>query len=140
MALELLTARSEDVALLAEMNFCLIRDENHSNPMTLTALEIRMLSWLKEGYQCRLLYQNDNCVGYVLWRDEVEHLYIRHFFIKQEFRQCGIGTTAINLLKQSEWLDRSIRLDVLASNPVGTKFWNSLGFKEYCRTLEIKAE
>lgn len=41
-------ATSGDAALLAELNYQLIRDEGHRIPMTVSELADRMRTWLKE--------------------------------------------------------------------------------------------
>jgi hypothetical protein len=44
-------AREEDVRWLAAMNYELIRDERHRNPMNEAQLADRMALWLKGEYQ-----------------------------------------------------------------------------------------
>jgi hypothetical protein len=43
-------ATANDVALLAEMNHQLIRDEGHRNPMAVPELHGRMKAWIESEY------------------------------------------------------------------------------------------
>jgi hypothetical protein len=43
-------ATQADVPLLAELNHQLIRDEGHSNPMTVPQLAERMSNWIEGEY------------------------------------------------------------------------------------------
>ncbi len=126
-----------DVQLLAEMNRQLIQDEGHRNPMTLGELYQRMRGWLAEDYQALMIQDDVSTVGYVLFRQETDFLYIRHFFIVQAFRRKGLGKLAIQKLKEDVWSsNRRLRLEVLVSNSRGTAFWQSVGFGSYSLMME----
>ena len=134
-------ATTDDAPLLARLNQQLIRDEGHRNRMTLQELETRMIGWLGSEYQAVLFECGDETVGFALFRYEPEHVYLRQFFVKPEFRREGIGRSAIEWLRRNVWGEtRRIRLDVLVGNEAGIAFWKSLGFKDYCITLEMGDE
>lgn len=133
--MEIHLAQSEDVQLLAEMNFQLIKDEGHSNPMGVVELRERMSRWLDGVYSAVLIGERSQVVGYALWRNEKEYLYIRQFFVLPDHRGKGIGREAIQLLKKQNWKNMALRLDVLAGNKRGLSFWRAVGFNEYCITL-----
>ena len=131
-------ATSLDVAKLARLNEQLIRDEGHRNRMSLKELEERMALWLGTGYQAVLFEQSENTVGYVLYREETEHVYIRHFFILRENRRCGIGRAALQWLLTNVWSGaRRLRAEVLVDNQDGIAFWRAVGFADYCLTMEM---
>jgi ribosomal protein S18 acetylase RimI-like enzyme len=67
-----------------------------------------------------------------------EWTYLRQFFILPELRRRRIGRAAMRWLVQNPWRDESrIRLDVLVGNTDGIAFWRSIGFQDYCFTMEM---
>lgn len=133
-------ATADDTQLLAEMNARLIRDEGHRNAMSLAALKRRMTDWIASSrYRAVLFEKQAATVGYCLFRVAPEWIYVRHYYVAGEHRRQGIATAAWNWLAANVWNDsQRIRLDVLADNPNGIAFWKSLGFTEYCVTMEAE--
>lgn len=130
-------ATAADVFVLARMNHQLIRDEGHRNRMSVSELEERMRSWLEGEYQAVLFEDEQGAVGYALYKWEAEWVYVRQFFVQPERRRQGIGRAAWAWLQQNRWREAPrIRLDVLIGNAVGIQFWRSLGFEDYCITME----
>ena len=100
-------------------------------------LQSRMETWLAGQYEAYLFESSDGVIGYVLFRRESQHVYVRQFFIRNEFRRRGYGRTAFERLLKDVWKgERRIRLDVLINNRNGIAFWRSLGFADYCITME----
>jgi predicted acetyltransferase len=128
-----------DSPKLAEMNYRLIRDEGHRNPMNKAQLTRRMRNWLKGEYQAFLFKEQGKIIGYCLCRKEEGFIYLRQFFILRNFRKKGLGKKAFKLLLKGYW-SRSLflQLDVLVGNKRGVEFWKSVGFKDYCLTMERK--
>jgi GNAT superfamily N-acetyltransferase len=130
-------ATAADAPTLARMNQQLIRDERHRNPMNFAQLQDRMAARLAAEYQA-ILFENTDPIGYALYRHESDHVYLRHFFIDPGSRRRGIGAAAFRWLQQNPWKSiPRIRIDVLAANPIGQAFWRSLGFTDYCLTMEL---
>jgi GNAT superfamily N-acetyltransferase len=130
-------ATVDDSLALAWMNWHLIRDESHRNPMTVPELEARMSGWLSGEYRAILFEDNSGPAGYVLYRIEAEHIYIRQFFVTSERRQRGAGRAAMAWLRENVWgSDARLRVDVLVDNAVGLGFWRAVGFVDYSLTLE----
>jgi len=128
----------DDVARLAQMNHRLIRDEGHRNPMTLAELEDRMAGWLQGDYEAVIFAKGSNAVGYALYRQTPEYVYLRHFFVQPDYRRQGIGRAALTWLRQNPWgAARRVRVDVLARNAAGIAFWRAIGFADYALTLEM---
>jgi hypothetical protein len=73
--------------MLARMNQQLIEDDEHRNPMNLTELETRMASMLGGDYTATLFEWDRQIVGYRLWRDEPDWVYVRQFLVTREFRR-----------------------------------------------------
>ena len=131
-------AGPQDVALLAQMNRDLIRDEGHRNPMTLAELEERMAGWLQGEYEAVIFAQDGDAAGYALYRRSPEYVYLRHFYVRPECRRRGIGRAALAWLRQNTWRDvRRVRVDVLVHNATGIAFWRAVGFSDYALTLEM---
>jgi GNAT superfamily N-acetyltransferase len=131
-------ACARDAAVLAQMNQALILDEGHRNRMSPDELEIRMRDWLAGEYEAVLFEIGAEEVGYALYRREPEHVYLRQFFIAHAYRRQGIGRAALAWLRANCWPDAlRIRLDVLVGNAKGQSFWRSVGFSDYCLTMEL---
>src|SRR5262245_46407546 len=131
-------AFDSDAPLLAAFNRDLIRDEGHRNRMSLAQLEERMRGWLAGEYEAILVLQADQPLGYALFRHDEDAVYLRQFFVVSTSRRRGVGRAAI------DWLRRHVgdgaarwRLDVLMGNETGRAFWKSVGFREYCVTMEL---
>jgi GNAT superfamily N-acetyltransferase len=88
-------ATPADAAALADMNWQLIRDEGHRNPMTVPQLADRMARWLGGQYEAVLFEEAGRPVGYALFRREPEHIYLRHFFVARDCRRRGVGRAAL---------------------------------------------
>ena len=132
-------ATEYDVPWLAKMNQQLIKDEGHRNKMTLAELEQRMSDFLQTEYEAVITCLNQADIGYALYRQDPEWLYLRQIFVIEEMRRKGLGRRFIEWLKDNPWkeCDR-IRTDVLVDNIAGIDFWKAVGFKEYCITLEME--
>ena len=132
-------ATLSDTPLLAQLNQQLIRDEGHRNQMTLLELQDRMTRWLQGEYHAVLFELDGQPVGYALFRQDPEYVYLRQFFVKPEFRRQGIGRATIEWLHQNVWGNAPrIRLEVLVGNHGGIAFWRSVGFRDYCITMEME--
>jgi GNAT superfamily N-acetyltransferase len=130
-------ASEADVTLLAEWNHQLIRDEGHRNPMTNVELADRMKNWLRGEYRA-VIFSDTEPVAYALFKREDALLYLRHLFVRRDRRRAGIGRRAVQILRSEIW-PSGIRLtvDVLCQNHAVIAFWRSVGYRDYCLTMEI---
>lgn len=132
-------ATIDDADEIAGMNQQLIRDEGHRNAMSIQELTDRMRDWLRGEYEAIMMVVGLNPIGYVLFRRERDHIYLRQFFVVPEQRRKGIGRSAIIWMRENAWADAArIRLDVLVGNTSGLAFWRAIGFSDYCITLEAE--
>jgi len=132
-------ATAADVPALAKMNQSLIRDEGHRNRLTLAELEARMAGWVSGEYRVLVFEEAGRPTGYVLFRDEPDHVYLRQFYVRPELRRQGIGRAALAWLRTNSWPNATrIRLDVLVGNAAGIAFWRAAGFEDYCLTMEFE--
>lgn len=128
-----------DLKLLAEMNYHLIRDEGHTNPMNLVQLEERMRAWLRGEFRGVIFEEDGAPVAYALYRIDPEQVYLRQFFVSRAHRRQGVGRRAMAILFNELWPhDRRILVEVLARNAAGHAFWRAVGFADYSVTLEIR--
>jgi GNAT superfamily N-acetyltransferase len=131
-------ATLNDCALLAELNHQLIRDEGHRNPMTIPELEQRMKGWLASEYAAVIFEDSGEVVAYALYREQSEEIYLRQLFVVRNRRRQGIGRQAMEWLRSKIWpKNRRLTVEVLFQNEAATAFWRSVGYKDYCLTLEI---
>ncbi len=130
-------ATSLDASVLAPMNAQLIRDEGHRNSMTMPQLTERMSEWLKTEYRAFLFELEGKTIGYALYRVEPEYIYLRQLFVQPEMRRRGIARRALEWLRHNAWGARPrVRIDVLVGNHSAIEFWRSVGFTDYCVTME----
>ncbi len=55
------------------------------------------------------------------------------------FRRKGYGRAGIKLLTNDVWHEFArVRLEVLVGNDAGLRFWKSIGFEDYCVTMEFQ--
>jgi GNAT superfamily N-acetyltransferase len=58
-------------------------------------------------------------------------------FVQAEMRRRGIARRALEWLRRNAWSVRPrVRIDVLVGNHSGMEFWRSVGFTDYCLTME----
>ena len=132
------TAVLDDCPLLAQLNHQLIRDEGHRNRMTVSELEGRMRDWLSGGYRATIFEDGGEVVVYALFREQLEEIYLRQFFVVQHCRRQGLGRRAWQLLRSQVWpKSKRLTVEVLVSNRSGVAFWRAMGYNDYCLTLEI---
>ncbi len=129
-------AKQTESSLLAKLNHQLIRDEGHRNTMLVEQLTERMNAWLSENYEAYIFRLESEPIGYALFRSGIDYVYLRQFFVHSEFRRRGFGRSAFLWLSENVWGDALVRIDVLCANDIGIEFWRSLGFVDYCITME----
>jgi GNAT superfamily N-acetyltransferase len=137
-SMEYRQATLEDAPTLAAMNWQLIRDEGHRNPMTVAELTSRMGGWIAGEYEAVLWEEAGQPAGYALYRRDPEHVYLRQFFVVPECRRRGVGRAAIARLWEHHWGHGRVRVEVLVGNATGLAFWRAVGFADYCLTLEME--
>ena len=131
-------ATSDDAFLLGELNHQLIQDEGHRNSMSVAELGERMRKWIVSDYRAIFFEQDSRIAAYALYREEAELVYLRQFFVQRGLRRSGVGRQCMEILFSEVFpLDKRITVDVLTQNSAGISFWRSLGFSDYCLTLEI---
>ncbi|SRR5579871_401825 len=136
--LQMRKARTLDSPALARMNYDLIRDSGHRNPMKLPQLTRRMRGWIKKGeYQVCIFEAGGETIGYCVYRKEPEFTYIRQFFVARKLRRKGFGREAFGMMRKLHWIEAPrLRMDVLVDNTPAIRFWRSVGFADYCLTME----
>ena len=131
-------ATESDLDLLAQGNRELIQDEGHRSQMTVPQRRDRMRQWLSGNYTAIIFDRDETSVAYALFREDEGEIYLRQLFVKRDRRRQGIGKEAVRLLKEEIWTkSKRLTVDVLSHNKSGIAFWRSVGYKDYCLTLEI---
>ena len=131
-------ATEDDLDLLAEWNHQLIRDEGHRNSMTILQLRERMQDWLAGASKALLFYKTSDPGAYAVYREDAKEVYLRQFFVIRSARHQGIGREAVNVLQKHIWPpDKRLLVEVLTANVSAVAFWRSVGYSDYCLTLEI---
>ena len=127
--MEIVKAELTDVERLAELNRCLIEDEQYPNPMNITELTERMKAWLATHYICYLAKKSGHIIAYCLYRDDGGHYYMRQLYVDRAHRRKGIATQLLDWLYENVWMDKKVRLDVLAHNEDAVAFYKRYGFR-----------
>lgn len=131
-------ATDKDLNLLADWNQQLIQDEGHRNRMNASQLRSRMREWLADDYSAIVFSLSGEAVAYALFRASDDEIYLRQLFVRRDKRNQGLGTEAVSILRESVWpASKRLTVDVLCHNQSGIDFWRSVGYKDYCLTLEI---
>ena len=129
-----------DIALLAEWNHQLIRDEGHRNQMTPAELAVRLREWLQSEYQA-VVFSDPDPVAYALFKHDASSIHLRQLFVRRDRRRGGVGRAAVSLLRREIWRpDVRLTVDVLCHNTAAVAFWRSAGYRDYSLTLEIMPE
>jgi GNAT superfamily N-acetyltransferase len=98
-----------------------------------------MTEWLQAEYQAAIAEEGGTIVGYALFRREADYVYVRQIFVRAENRRRGIARSLMQWLLRNAWqAAERIRVDVLVGNQAGRRFWESIGFREYCLTMEME--
>ncbi len=106
--------------------------------MTVAQLEQRMAGWLSGEYRGVIYEDGGQIVGYALFREEPEQIHLRQFFIVRHRRGQGLGRHAVEILRSRVWpKTKRLTVDVLITNQRALAFWRSVGYTDYCLTLEI---
>src|SRR5262245_48763733 len=128
-----------DCALLAQLNHQLIQDEGHRNRMPVSKLEQRMRSWLSGGgYRAAIYEDGGEVVGYALYCELPEDIYLRQLFVVRHRRRQGVGRRAVEILRTQIWpRTKRLTVDVLVTNEPAVAFWRAVGYTDYSLTLEI---
>jgi GNAT superfamily N-acetyltransferase len=92
-----------DCQLLGELNYQLIQDEGHRNPMTVQELVNRMREWLETDYRASVFEDDSGILAYALYREDKDRLYLRQFFVRRHKRRTGIGRQCLGLLLSEIW-------------------------------------
>lgn len=104
----------------SEQSLCLIAKQNHE----------------AIGFGVALLKQNKN------WHKGLYKAYIDFLFIKEEYRNQGVGKTLMKKLIQ--WIKKKkvtdIRLQVFHNSSETLKFYRNMGFKDYIFEMGYKEE
>jgi GNAT superfamily N-acetyltransferase len=131
-------ATATDSRILAELNYALIHDEEHRNPMTPTQLEERMRGWLTTGeYRAVLFEDNGQVVAYALFRETDVEVHLRQFFVVRHRRRQGIGCRAMQELFAIWPRNKRWTVSALVKNMSGVAFWRAVGYVDYELTFEI---
>lgn len=106
--------------------------------MTVKELEKRMRAWLTSEYRAVIFDDGREMIGYVLFRDQAEEIYLRQFFVVRNRRREGFGRQAFGILRSEMWSPKKrLTVDVLTENSAAAAFWRAVGCKDYSLTLEI---
>ena len=137
-------ATLDDVSVLAVMNKQLTEDEQHRNRYKSEQwFKDRMVQFLNGDYTA-VLFEKTAIVAYALFRDHPDHddtIYLRQIFVSREYRRQGIGREVMNILNNDIWpKGKRLTVEVLSHNDIARKFYQSVGYKEYCLELEMKPE
>ena len=106
--------------------------------MTVRELEERMRAWLSGEYRAVIYEEESAVIAYALFREQPEEIYLRQLFVVRQRRRQGVGRKAVEILRSDIWpQSKRLTVDVLVTNKAALAFWRSVGYRDYCLTLEI---
>ena len=98
-----------------------------------------MSRWLAGDYSAAIFSLDGEPIGYALWKPKSDHVHLRQYYVEPASRRKGYGKAGIEMLMNNVWGEFSrVRLEVLVGNDAGLRFWKSLGFEDYCVTMELQ--
>lgn len=129
-------ATLENLTELVEMNEQLVIDEQFDVILSKVELTERMKDFiLGNTYECYILLYDNQCCGYCLVDVTRKPLYLRHLFIKSNFRRMGFGSDTITQLLDMYKIN-DLDIEVMAWNTKAIAFYEKLGFS--CRFLGMR--
>jgi len=129
-------ARKVDVPILASMNEELIRAEGGPATLSPGQLSARMNAFLEHGYEAHLVESGDDLIGYVLFRRDVDHVFVRQFYVAPGQRRAGVGRRVFAWMTEKVWPGERVLLQVRTGREQVTQFWESLGFERSFTAFE----
>jgi ribosomal protein S18 acetylase RimI-like enzyme len=133
-------ARKVDVPILASMNDELVKAEWGPATLSIGQLTARMATFLERGYEAHIVESGDDMVGYVLFRRDVDHVFVRHFYIAPGQRRAGVGRRVFEWMSEKVWAGERVILQVRGGHEQALRFWEALGFQERFVALEWSPE
>ncbi len=135
--MEIKKAENGDLTVLAMMYRQLRTDAYYRSILSLVELQEKMRKFITEdGWIAHLFLDDQQVIGYCLWQEKSDAIYIRQFWIMRSQRRQGYGRNFFDELKAKFWNNKRLKLEVLNHNERGESFWRSLGFSPYAVTLE----
>ncbi len=140
-AITIRPATTNDIDILSQMNLDLYSDSGHQRDISIEQMKGRFQYFIEgDIWNVDLMYLGDDqLLGYCLWRYEHDDrdIYIRHFWITEEFRGKNYSVRAVDaLIKQDHWEDKRLRLQIFAENNRMKQYWSLQGFKPRSMILE----
>ncbi len=135
-AIRVRPASKVDVPILAAMNRELITAEGGPSMLSAGQLTSRMAAFLEHGYEAHLVESGDDLIGYVLVRRDVDHVFVRQFYVAPGQRRGGVGRRVFAWLTEKVFPGQRVVLQVRTGNEPVVRFWESLGFEVSFTALE----
>ncbi len=128
--LNLIVSQDKDCSELAKFNKDLIDCGGSNNSMNIEELEARMHDFIAGGFTAVIFEVEKVHIGYSLIDRNKNPIFIRQFFVTEEYRLKGYGTQAFNKILELLNIENA-DLTVLCGNEIGYKFWMQCGFSPY---------
>ncbi len=129
-------ASKVDVPILAAMNRELIATEGGPASLTSGQLVTRMGAFLASGYEAHMIESGDDLIGYLLFRRDVDHVFVRQFYVAAGQRRAGVGRYAFRWLTEKLCPGERVVLQVRTGSEQVLRFWEALGFEVSFTALE----
>jgi ribosomal protein S18 acetylase RimI-like enzyme len=120
----------DDLPDLVHMNIGLRLDENMDDSLGEREVKERMFSFLAGNeYKVFLIQEDQVLLGYCVLNILLRPMYLRQLYIKEKYRNQGIGKQAIEALL--EIMDiKELDIEVMYWNDKAIKFYETYGFKK----------
>lgn len=122
------------------MHQAYLREHAEEPPGSDGDVTFHLTSLLQSDYS-GVIFRNkkEDAVGYALYAIHPRYVYLRTFFVSEDYRGKGYGETAINRMRQDLWGNvASIQVDVDESDSAELAFWEKVGFRLRSRRMELE--
>ncbi|MEO0819241.1 MAG: GNAT family N-acetyltransferase [Pseudomonadota bacterium] len=108
----------------------------HGDSMAADAICEKLGKGLDAGQRATLFRHARRTVGFVVWADLGDHVFIRNFLIDEDLRRQGLGRTLFERFR-TECLAPGTPLRLEASADHALRFWEAMGFAAWSTGMRL---
>jgi len=111
----------------------------HGHPMAEAAARDKLALMLGSPAIRAILFRHEGReIGFLVWADLGDHLFVRNFAIDAEHRRRGLGAALFARARDDVLADKPLRLETSADH--ATAFWTAQGFRVWSTGMRFDAD